>query len=165
MTNTQSPSGWAKDKSGDRCLQYLMGELSPSDADAFEAELAQSPELMDELERQSEMICYLSEAKPVSAPVTSVAEPVGGYIVIKVVTAIAACLMLAFLIRGRDVETETPQAEQDLMIAQAWVDASESFESSDLEIENDMEWQDSVVDDASLSWVMAAFEAEESVDG
>ena len=165
MSTTPLPSDWADDASGNRCLQYLMGELSHSDAEAFETELAQSPALADELVRQSELICCLSESMPVTAA-KSVSKSAMGYRVVKVFAAVAACLMLAFVARSWKGEAESSQAEEDLLIAQAWVDASESFQSLDLDVENDTDWdQESTIDDGSLSWVMAAVEAEESIDG
>lgn len=50
----------------DRIAPYLLGELSPADTAAFEAELARNPVLATEVESQREAITLLALASPVT---------------------------------------------------------------------------------------------------
>lgn len=114
MNNTDPPP--LDDDWQDRCGQYLLGELTPSQRCDFERELAGSAELARRLLRESDLILALAQAPARQcAEVTRSAtrswrRPLG------LVLAIAACLTLIW-IGARPAVTGPPE---ELLIARAW---------------------------------------------
>ena len=57
--NHQSQNAKPDEATSERCMRYLLGELSADEAATFEQSLGSSPELGDELQRQSELLCMV----------------------------------------------------------------------------------------------------------
>ena len=112
---------------GSRCLAYLLGELPDQEAATFEQQLADSPELCDELANQSNILCHLSDIS-VAPPVTAT-KPSTPWL--EAIAALAACLLIALVGWKMLGKTNSTNAlEEDLLIAEAWVetDSIASFE-------------------------------------
>ena len=92
-------SGILPDDGKDQCLQYLLNELQPDQVAAFEKQLANSEQLAEELQRQSEMIAMLSDASAGSTTVPDLKRPLEDRPAQKNLVKLA-CIALAVCITG-----------------------------------------------------------------
>lgn len=92
-------SGVLSDDGKDQCLQYLLNELQPDQVAAFEKQLANSEQLAEELQRQSEMIAMLSDASAGSPTVPDLKRPLEDRPAQKNLVKLA-CIALAVCITG-----------------------------------------------------------------
>ena len=92
-------SGALSDDGKDQCLQYLLNELQPDQVAAFEKQLANSEQLAEELQRQSEMIAMLSDASAGSTTVPDLKRPLEDRPAQKNLVKLA-CIALAVCITG-----------------------------------------------------------------
>ena len=76
----------------DRCVQYLLGELSTDQCRSFEQNLAELPELGEELARQSEIICKIADGEIQVASMT----PLQSTRWMGILVTLAACLLVAY---------------------------------------------------------------------
>lgn len=158
------------DDADERCLLYLLGELSADQATAFERELEQDKRLQDELVSQSNLLCTLPNDQPTVVAADSPATHTSWRLA-ATVAAVAACLMIAFFAWPRAIDNEASVANaapEGLLIAQAWADEPLSDLITDWH-EPDNEMDDTFLppedDDSSLSWIVAAAEAGAVIDG
>ncbi len=156
----------------ERCLLYVLGELNSQEATAFESRLSDSPELAEVLLEISDSVCLAGSLD------LSYVEPHASakrwWKVVGAVAALAACIVIAWVVSVDQTNpiAASPETTEDLLIARAWVgdwfgdeddiapDMVDIFESS-IEVEVDEE----VDDDASLSWMVAAVSAGDPTDG
>ena len=173
MTSTPHPNeaGLPTGESSERCLLYLLGELTGEQARAFECELQQSPQLQANLLWQADLLCGLAS----TGSSVRVANPTTypAWRLVATVAAIAACVMIAFLgwprqnERGKvNIANSTPEA---VLIAQAWAEGALGDVLGD---DNSEQLPDAEVallspdeDDSSLSWLVVAAEAGVITDG
>jgi anti-sigma factor RsiW len=165
----------------ERCLLYLLGELSDEQRIELEADLARSPELRSQLMAQSDLVLGLSGLQPPVTPGLSGYDPVRWALT---VASIAACTLIAFfswptkqadqqVLVDRSSSSATPES---LLIAQAWAEGSlvlplsefsgdvEPLTASDKATafaDSEQTWED----DSSLSWIVSAVEAGAISDG
>ncbi len=160
-----------------RCLLYLLGELSHEQEAAFEAELQKSVDLQAELISQSEVIAGLSTIQP-PAVVAPMAASNWSMRVPMSVAAIAATVMIAILcwpskqVQRSLVVDATPES---LLIAHAWAEEvaaglSASNLVGDSEIYEESERLDAFAgngqnEGSSLDWILTAIEAGAISDG
>lgn len=176
--NSESHPAKIDEATSERCLQYLLGELSTHQSTQFEQQLAMSPALGDELQRQSELLCMasnaISETQIVDTQLANAdsATPGSATPWIEAIVALAACLLVAFVGWNLTKTSSSINAlQEDVLIAQAWaVDTDAivlgvaSLEEMELEEDGDFEIEMSAFDD-SLSWVSTAVESGVSIDG
>lgn len=169
--NHQSQNGKTDEATSERCMRYLLGELSADETATFEQSLGSSAELGDELQRQSELLWMVSQATFDPPPVTSQATSDSFAKWTEAAVALAACLLVAFI--GWNLISKsnaTSAIQEDVLIAQAWADTDaialglSSADEIELEMDNDFEIESQDVDD-SLSWVVTAVESGVSIDG
>ena len=157
----------------DRCVLYLLGELSGLEKIEFERQLAQSPELSEQLLSQAACIDELSMATlsepAVAAPATSTEFR---WIAVATSIALAACLgWLLFSLNGLQGETETlvdAEESETLLIAKVWVD--DPAIEADLLVDLDDEDPPTLETEAEIdapSWMVVALasDTESFVDG
>lgn len=166
------------DAEQEQCMRYLLGELTGQESADFEAALADSPNLNRELHEQSELLCALSATEASHQTVTSTHGTSFALRLATALSALAACLTVAFVGLTGDrsggstkpttatTTTATPHTtgEETLMIAQAWVVQHAQYQVDEgLAIDTDLtsESDDVIDDDSSIAWMAAAF-AEES---
>jgi hypothetical protein len=157
--------------SNDRCLLYLLGELTSEQAAAFEHELQRSPQLQADLIWQADMLCGIGSSR--SSVRVATETPYPAWRLVATIAAIAACLMIAFLCWPHDDErgdvniaNSTPEA---VLIAQAWAEGTLSDVRGDFSSEQLPEAETALFssddDDSSLSWLVVAAEAGVITDG
>ena len=152
-----------------RCMRYLLGELSDQDAVSFENELADSPELSNLLIEQSELLCCIADTSPVAVPTATPNSTQPVLRIAQIAAALAACFLVAIIGWKLNVSDQPKSAEEDLLIAQAWA-ATEApavgLQSLDVDIENENAGSlDEIADESSLSWVMVAADEGAIIDG
>ena len=188
----RSPDTCADDcqrPASERCLQYLLGELSALDSAAFEEELADSGELNDELLAQSELLLAIANAGAgvdASAGVEAgVAVDVDGQRAsaamlpggrsqrrtLRWIVSLAACLAIAWL--GARLATDPANEAQDeeLQIARAW--AAEQQLVSAVEEEPRLPEEPTLFElqgesshrDAVVGWMLVAVAADDADSG
>lgn len=172
-----------------RCMQYLLGELSASEVATLENELRTSPAVSREMLLQSELLCFLADAQrsdirlPSRAATPSPAFPALARNWVLMIATLAACLAVAIVgfYRLRDPDRDaarlaathrdTPgrrtQGDEALLIARAWA-ASQSSEVSDedwgvSEAEVDFVTDQPADEDAFLDWIVVAVAADAKV--
>lgn len=159
----------------DRCMLYLLGELSAAESAEFEQCLAESPELNRELLVQSELLCALAAGE--NTAIVTVATPPSSVVwrAIIVISALAACLTIALVGFRSLPENEQSVAsvdvaanelnEEALLIAQAWaasrvLDKITEADWSAVETEFDLNSLDAPDNDSVLSWMVVAVAAD-----
>ena len=159
----------------EQCMLYLFGELDADQAAAFEQQLRSSPQLADELMRQSEVIAGLSQSVSTTPVVASAPSPVP---VLASVLAIATCIVLIVLgvrpsLQERDGMASLPNSAQqpsvpseDLLIARAWAAShfdlfAEDAGTIDLEFDDPLALasEDTADVDTTLSWMFIGISA------
>ncbi|MGI9472387.1 MAG: hypothetical protein ACR2NZ_12680 [Rubripirellula sp.] len=143
-TPDPNPTAALSDAQKNECLQYLMGELNPSESQSFERQLASSTALGDELLRQAEGISLCSQPDLLSQPICvgGSANQVTRWRSVAALLAVAVCLaVLVFGVwpkasdkvasRDRTLPTTTSATQskvsadqsaipEDVLIARAW---------------------------------------------
>ena len=170
----------------ERCVLYLLGDMPPADVDAFEQQLSTNKELSQELARQSELVYCLSQACSANAKEAAKVQPVTvdagfrsatnegssqGFYRYAGMLAVAAAACFLFVFVNTQTNNTNPgdhSDTEDLRIAQAWLsvgpaESLDSIEMDDAVVELDLE-NDLASDENSMTWLMAAVEAE-SIDG
>lgn len=167
--NHQSQNAKPDEATSERCMRYLLGELSADEAATFEQSLGSSPELGDELQRQSELLCMVSQATFDPPQLTSQATSDSFAKWIEAAVALAACFLVAFIGWNLVSKSNASAIQEDVLIAQAWADTDtialelSSVDEIELEMDSDFEIESDV--DDSLSWVVTAVESGVSIDG
>ena len=155
----------------ERCLLYLLGELTGEQARAFELELQQSPQLQADLSWQADLLCGIGSTGSSVPAANLTAYP--AWRLVATVAAVAACLMIAFLCwprhdeRGKvNIANSTPEA---VLIAaglgrSALGDVLGDYNSDQLP-DTEVALFSPDEDDSSLSWLVVAAEAGVMTDG
>ncbi len=170
----------ADQASSERCMDYLLGQLSRPDAIALEQQLATSPEWNRELLIQSQLLCALADPE---SPVEVAVSPFQSNSLwrrLAAVSVIAAGLLIAVVGSGvwqddalsdndhsvaSHDEGGNTSSEETLLIARAWAANHSDFSTPDDELsvsiaEPDWDFDDTLHDDSVMSWMVAAVVAD-----
>lgn len=157
----------------ERCLLYLLGELSTEDQLRFEIELAKSPELAEMLIDQADGIQMAGSANSHS----QLADTHRGssFRWMAAMLAIAACGLAIVLTDNQSSQFQQTRDEptEELLIANAWVDTMDHDSSPDALLDdsdtNDVFASNETVgvnemsdetDNETLAWMLVAFTSE-----
>jgi hypothetical protein len=174
MTSS-SPQNPLSDTWRKQCLLYLYGELDAAQVADFESKLASSPDLADELARQTEVICLLSaqltgsELSSAAEPRKNPVEPAASWKLYAILATAVSILFVGVLMQPAETgklanqDTNSSRVSDDLLIAQAWLNNHHSVavESDELN-EYPADWvpidaTDLELNlDSTLSWMFAA---------
>ena len=170
-------SGAVDEAIRERCLLYLLEELSREQEVAFESELRNSVDLQAELDSQSAVLAGLSTIQP-PAVVTPMAASSWSMRMAMSVAAIAATVMIAILCwPGKQVQRSAAvdATPESLLIAHAWAEAvAADMSASDLAGDSEMYEESEKLDAfagngqneaSSLDWILTAVQAGAISDG
>ena len=175
---TSEPNPRSEQQDSDRCWLYLLGDMNERQTTEFEAELAVSTTLQQELDAQANLIVSLPTEFDTSVRVAGAAR-------VRQLTglaAIAATFLIAILCwpterAGEQSLAKAQTQPESLLIAQAWAEGNlgkNATSLTDLLTFADDEELDlldsSAVDsdteeEGSFSWIVAAVEAGAISDG
>ncbi len=164
----------------ERCMEYLLGELTPPQSIVFEQQLALSAELNRELLVQAEILFALSAGPPSVVVVPPTHSPNHTWRTVSLILTLAACVAVAFVgfhSRPEDdqsvarLSTASQQTTAEaLLIAQAWAanrshvatneDELGVSESALPESEFDFDAADAPDDDSVLAWMVVGVAAD-----
>lgn len=157
-----------------QCVDYLLGEMSATDVESFEASLCDA-EVSDELLRQSELISAVDSALANThhATVSRVrgrAMKVSHFVAINL--AISVCVVALFTAKffSKPTDQFAQSRREELLIAQTWIESEADLmdhpiENLSVESSTDFNLDDEtlLIDDAEtddemdeLSWIVAA---------
>jgi hypothetical protein len=174
-----------------RCVQYLLAELSSTEAAQLESELKTSPAVNRELLLQAELLCALaaSQATPSQLPSLEAAPsleslPTAGFTAhgrhwVMIIAALAACLVVAIAgsLRQRENDLDAARLEasnraavndEALLIARVWASSHVSMGNVEdwggAEGEVDLVDDPPANDDSFLDWMVVAVAADVEVE-
>ncbi|QDS86237.1 hypothetical protein EC9_03970 [Rosistilla ulvae] len=128
----------------DRCRLYLLDELQGADLQAFELQMQSSPELLDCIAQQADLLVDLGEAcqSPVGQP--TAALPVASTSILRVAGVLASLAALVLFVIWFAPVGHAPQASRaatggvdDALVAHAWAENREVFGGDDLDVGQD----------------------------
>lgn len=178
--HTAPPTGKSVESMQERCIDYLLGELSAEESADFEGHLAASPELNRELLAQSDLLCAMTRsAKTVPLASDNTGTSLARWTVL--VATLAAGIVAAVVgfrslsdpdqsIARLPAANESVESEA-LLIAQAWADGQrddsivltvsdsryEFIDEDELDLDTEILAAD---DDVLPSWMIVALAAD-----
>ncbi|QDV66569.1 hypothetical protein Poly24_02560 [Rosistilla carotiformis] len=128
----------------DRCRLYLLDELQGDDLQAFELQMQSSPELLECIAQQADLLVELGEAcqSPAEQPIAAPLHASTSFL--RVAGAVASLAALVLFVIWFAPVGHAPQASRttgggvdDALVAHAWAENRVVFRGDDLDVGQD----------------------------